>query len=263
MKIVLLTSDSYRHKYIAHQLSKLFNLDLIITEKKSSKIQNISGLSLVDSDFVKAHFLFREKSEIKFFETYENFPDARTIQLNHNEINNEDVFNIIKEVNPRLIILFGTSIIKDPLLSYFESKIINLHLGLSPYYKGSATNLFPFLYDDFAAIGATIHLATSKVDDGPILHQIRPDIKSDDSIHDIGNKVIFKSGVQLPKLIQRFLNKEIEAQLFQGEGKICKNKDLTIDALRKIYSNFTKEKIEDFLINYDTRCNEKPIIKNT
>lgn len=262
MKIVILTSNSFRHKYIANVLSQNFDLKLIITEKKSQLIEDVSDLEDDDKTFVKNHFEQREKKERAFFNDYQKFPEVPFIQVNHGEINSEFVFEEIKKNEPNYIILFGTSIIKNPILDFFDGRIINLHLGLSPYYKGSATNLFPILFKDFEAIGATIHLATEKVDDGPILHQLRPQIEIHDSLHDIGNKVIEKAGIELPKIINLFGNGDLKGVKISGQGILCKNKDLTIEKLRKIYENVNHKTLKIFLQNYKSRCAEKPIIEN-
>ncbi|MBK8140456.1 MAG: hypothetical protein IPK57_05180 [Chitinophagaceae bacterium] len=52
-------------------------------------------------------------------------------------INNELVAAFTREINPDLIIVSGTGLVKEPLLSLPASiGIINLHTGLSPYVKG-------------------------------------------------------------------------------------------------------------------------------
>jgi hypothetical protein len=48
-------------------------------------------------------------------------------------------------MSPDLIISYGCSIIKRPLIEYFDKKFINIHLGLSPYYKEGGTNFWPFV----------------------------------------------------------------------------------------------------------------------
>lgn len=261
MKIVLLTSESYRHKYIAHKLFQHFDLKLIITEKKSVMIENVSDLEKNDKFFINNHFEQRKKSELNYFFDYQLFPDTPFLSVNHGEINSEFVFEKIKKIEPDFIVLFGTSIIKNPILNYFDGKIINLHLGLSPYYKGSATNLFPILFKDFEGIGATIHIATEKVDDGPILHQLRPEININDSLHDIGNKVIRKAGIELPKIITFFGNGDLKGIKVSGQGVLCKNKDLTVEKLKIIYSNINQETLRVFIENYSNKCAKKPIVE--
>jgi len=259
MRIVLLTSISLRHKYIAHMLSKELELCLVITEEKSSKIESTNNMSYADATFVTQHFKARQENEKKFFNEYKYFPNnVGILNLPHGEINNLDTFELIKKKDPDYIVLFGTSIIKDPIISAFPNKLINLHLGLSPYYKGSATNLFPIYFNDLAGVGATIHIATNKVDDGPVLHQMRPDIELGDTIHDIGNRTILKAGELLPLVIN---NEKKFVEKIDRKGIVCKISDLSVEVLRKSYRNLENELIESYLLNKNKLCSKKPIIE--
>ena len=242
MKLVLLTSISQRHKYISSCLNKEFDLKLIITEEKSASITNTSEYNAQDESFMKNHFKARAESELKFFKNFD-FPKNVLLEaLPFKGINAERTAKLIDEVKPDIIVLFGTSIISDSLLEMFPNNFINLHLGLSPYYKGSATNLFPYYFNEPECVGATIHIATAKVDAGAILHQIRPDIEIKDDLHTIGNKVIQKAGEILPKILIRYHNKDIipqsQSQSQYGNGKVCRIKDLSPKVLRSIYNKF-------------------------
>lgn len=260
MKVVLLTSDSLRHNYIAASLAKELELALIITERKSPNIQDTSSYGKKDAQFLADHFKARAESEERFFGKYQKFSkEIPLIQVPHGSINNEEVFNIINDAAPDLIVLFGTSIIKDPLLSSYKDRIINLHLGLSPYYKGSATNLYPYLFDEPECIGATIHIASEKVDDGAILHQLRPDITETDNLHDIGNKVIKKAGELLPKVLKAYRDGNIKPVLQKGSGRLCRNKDVTAYVIREIYKNFEQGMIPRYLKQKEKRDSKKPI----
>jgi folate-dependent phosphoribosylglycinamide formyltransferase PurN len=262
MKIVLLTSTSYRHKYVANKLSEELDIALIITEAKSKKIEDTSNLDKEDSLFVKKHFFDRSISEQEYFSNSIDFKKGiNVVEIFNGEINSQNTFLKIKAINPERIVLFGTSIIKDPIINNFKNKIINLHLGLSPYYKGSATNLFPLLFNEVECIGATIHIATEKVDDGPILHQIRPDLSGNETIHDIGNKVILKSGEILPLVVKKHILNELNGEDQKRSGKIFKIADLDVLTLKKIYSNIEKGLVYNFIQNHNRLCEQKPIIE--
>ena len=85
----------------------------------------------------------------------------------------------------------------------YEGRFINIHLGLSPYYRGSGTNFFPFVNNELQFVGTTFMLIDKGIDTGRIIHQLRSDFKFD-NIHDIGNNLIKKSIDQLIKLIKIF-----------------------------------------------------------
>lgn len=262
MKIVLLTSDSLRHKFIAGEISKQLDLKLTVIEAKSAAIQDTSELNKEDAEFISAHFEARNKSETLFFGGYKKFPgEIPQLRIPHGHINNAQVNNALDKITPDLIVLFGTSIIKDPLLGNYSGKIINLHLGLSPYYKGSATNLFPYYYNEPECVGATIHLASSKVDQGSILDQLRPDIEVNDNLHSIGNKCILKAGKILPEILRSYLNGKILPKTQTSGGRICRIKDLTPDLLRTIYENFEKGMIKEYIQNKKFRDGKKTIVE--
>ncbi|SDL42015.1 Formyl transferase [Salinimicrobium catena] len=262
MKVVFLTSDSLRHKYIAASIAQEMELGLIISEKKSPKIQDTAAYGKKDAEFLAEHFQQRAKTEEELFGTYTDFPpEVPRIDLPHGNINSEEVFEIITKTNPDLILLFGTSIIKDPLLGAYQGKIINLHLGLSPYYRGSATNLYPYLFDEPECIGATIHLATEKVDEGGILYQLRPDIEEGDSMHMTGNKVILKAGKILPTVMQDYFEGKLIPVPQTGHGRLCRNKDVTPYVLRQIYKNFEEGMIGRYLKNKGKRDAKRPIVE--
>ncbi|HET7361703.1 MAG TPA: formyltransferase family protein [Salinimicrobium sp.] len=262
MRVVLFTSNRLRHKYIAHKLVESLQMELIVAEDKSAKIEETSDLSKADAQFIEKHFAARTASETVFFGQYERFPPGTPLlQVPHSEINSDKVLLELEQINPEIIVLFGSSIIKKEILGRFPRKLINLHLGLSPYYKGSATNLFPFYFKEPECVGATIHVATSKVDGGGILHQLRPNMEIGDTLHDIGNKTIKQAGEQLPGILKNYSENKIEPLKQVDAGKLCKIKDLGPELLREIYRNFEAGMIGDYLKNKGKRDWKKPIIE--
>lgn len=262
MKTVLLTSNSFRHRYIARCLAAKTDLQLIITEEKSDKIMNFSALDQEDRDFQKMHFAERERFEIQYFGK-EAFPgNVLELQLAHGEINSNLILESLQGLSPDFIILFGTSIIKTELLQAFPDRFVNLHLGLSPWYKGSATNLFPLVDRRPEFLGATFHLARPKVDAGEILHQIRPELEKDDGLHDIGNKIIRQAGKILSKLLYSYQEGKITPIRQSNSGKICKIKDLSTEKLKKAYENMEDGMIGDYLQKKEEIDAKWPIISN-
>jgi methionyl-tRNA formyltransferase len=71
--------------------------------------------------------------------------------------------------------VFGSSFIKGELIDFLvENKAINIHMGLSPYYRGSSCNFWA-LYDDKPDyVGATIHMLSKGLDSGPMLFHAIP-----------------------------------------------------------------------------------------
>jgi methionyl-tRNA formyltransferase len=114
-------------------------------------------------------------------------------------LNTADTLAFLRDRQVDTVVVYGTGLIKSPLLEAYAGRMLNLHLGLSPYYRGTATNFYPLLNDEPEYVGATIHLIDPGVDTGPIIHHARPEIAADDMPHTVGCKAILAG---LEKLIQ-------------------------------------------------------------
>lgn len=93
-----------------------------------------------------------------------------------NDINSPEVSNLLEKISPSLIVLWGAPIIKKNILQPAK-QIINLHMGVCPYYRGAVTNQFAVYKEDFLNIGSTIHYVDGTVDGGNIIKIIKGDIK--------------------------------------------------------------------------------------
>lgn len=266
MRIALFTSTHTRHKYVAAQIALKCDLQLIITEAKSSRIEDTTSYTKLDKDLLQHHFKEREETERIFFGDFSTFPkDIRLLQLENGGINTVKTLDILKKQEIDAIVLFGTSIIKSIILDVYPKHIVNLHLGLSPYYKGSGTNFFPIAQGDFECLGATIHLATASVDAGAILHQVRLDnLTPQDTIHTIGNKIIQQAGAVLPSVVNSYLRGEIEAvaQPPSRDTQEYRIKDFTPEILRKAHRLLREGGIALYLKESLSRKRNKPIISS-
>src|SRR5690606_10372264 len=96
------------------------------------------------------------------------------------------------------------SLIREPLLSAFQGRFLNVHLGLSPYYRGSGTNFWPLVNGEPEFVGATFMHIDAGVDTGEVIHQIRARIFPGDTPHQIGNRLIADMARVYAALIRDF-----------------------------------------------------------
>lgn len=264
MRIALFTSNHLRHKYIAAQLQKHLEIVVIVTEQKNKTIEDSSGYSREDQQLLDTHFRDRAAAEDAFFGSYTDFPkEVPHIAVAFGKINSPETLAHLTAHKVEGILLFGTSIIKNIILEKYPNKVINLHLGLSPYYKGSGTNFFPIVNNEFECIGATIHLATRKVDAGGILHQVRlEELFEEDTIHTIGNRLIQKAGLVYPTIVKGFLEGVIQPiqQKEIADSKEYRIKDFTPDMIRKAHKVLANQGIVLYLEQSHSHKENKPII---
>ena len=72
-------------------------------------------------------------------------------------------------------IVFGASFIKGALCDHLvANRALNIHMGVSPYYRGSSTNFWAMYDDRPDLVGATIHLLSKGLDSGPMLFHALP-----------------------------------------------------------------------------------------
>jgi folate-dependent phosphoribosylglycinamide formyltransferase PurN len=261
-KIVIITSNQLRHKFYCREIAKKMQIAGIVAEGKSNAVTDFSNYNEEDQAIINKHFRGRDQVEESLMGKNINFPEADLLNINSGEINNRNVTDWIIEKKPDYILLYGSGIIKEPLLSDFENKIINLHLGLSPYYKGSGTNFWPLVYNEPECVGATIHLAIRKVDAGSILHQVRPDTDVTDRAHELGTKTIIKAVDIIPEVIKSYSEGNIQpVRQDLASGKVFMNKDFNADAVKTMWANFENGMMENYISDFETRLSKFPIIE--
>ena len=82
-------------------------------------------------------------------------------------------------------VVLGASYIRDWLIDFLvEHRAINIHMGLSPYYRGSSCNFWALYDNNPGYVGATIHLLGKGLDNGDMLFHCVPNLRLNDSPFD-------------------------------------------------------------------------------
>ncbi len=78
--------------------------------------------------------------------------------------------DIIDNCGPKLIVSYNYKyIIPEDIIEYANCRIINMHISLLPWNRGSSPNLWSFVED--TPKGVTIHELTKGLDKGAIIYQ--------------------------------------------------------------------------------------------
>ena len=70
----------------------------------------------------------------------------------------------VAELAPDIIAVYGTGIIPDAVLDLAGTVALNMHTGLSPWYRGVQCAFWPIVEGRPDMVGATVHECTAKVD---------------------------------------------------------------------------------------------------
>jgi methionyl-tRNA formyltransferase len=154
---------------------------------------------------------------------------------------------------PDVVLVFGTGILREPLLSEFEGRIINIHLGLSPYYRGAGTNFWPLVNREPEYVGATIHYLDAGIDTGAILAHARPSVDRTDGPHDLGNKTIVAAAEGLLRAAAAHVAGTAQPVAQWSGGRLYQRKDFSAEAVRTLYRNFESGMIDEYLANRPAR----------
>lgn len=256
--IIIITGDQQRHRYFVNNLLKEFDVKLVIAEPVYKS--EISG-NTNDVEVLTKHFTDRDIAEREYFSGNMQFNTEKVIHVHKGESNSKTVFNMIKAEHPDYIVLYGSSIIHEPLLSAYKNKIINMHLGLSPYYRGSGTNFWPLVNREPELVGATIHLATLDIDGGDILKQVRPKISLYNGCHDIGCKTIIAGTYLMISCIKEYAANVLSLTPQQSKGKVYRRSDFSADAICRMLENFENGMIREYIDAFQERQLSFPIIE--
>ncbi len=196
MRVGILTSHEIRHRYFVHALAKSFDVVAVGVQDTGYVPARDHGATIDEQTarVLSRHFNDRVRTEQALFGHDATPLDDRqpfaVLPIAPSELNSSRTVEFLRRREVDVVLVYGTGLVKDPLLSAYAGRMINLHLGLSPYYRGTATNFYPLVNDEPEYVGATIHLIDAGIDSGPILHHARPEIVADDMPHTVGCKAI-------------------------------------------------------------------------
>ena len=105
---------------------------------------------------------------------------------------------------PDIVCLAGFMRILTPaFVDRFAGRLLNIHPSLLPKYPGLHTHARAIEAGD-AEAGATVHLVTRVLDEGPILGQARVPVQPDDTPETLAARVLTAEHQLYPAVLRRF-----------------------------------------------------------
>lgn len=248
-RVILLTSTFLRHWYVAHVVAEHLDLVGVWQEEKTFQPEKYAE-NPHDLAVITKHFADRDASEHAYFGTYARVPFPSRIvhrSLSGTTINDSREVAEMVALHPDVVLVYGTGILHGEILDAFAGRIVNIHLGLSPYYRGSGTNFWPLVNREPEYVGATIHYIDAGIDTGPIIAHVCPEVMCEDGPHDLGNKTIIAAAHMLCQAAEAHASGMIHAVPQSRNGRLYQRKDFTAAAVRQLYENFATGMLEEYL----------------
>lgn len=143
-------------------------------------------------------------------------------------------------LNSDCYVVFGASYITGWLIDHLiEHNAINIHMGMSPWYRGSSTNFWAMYDTNYSLVGATIHMLTKGLDSGPILFYAKPEAKRYEP---------FELGMEAV----RVAHEETVEYLLSGRTLEPKEQDRSKELRYTRNRDFTDEVAAEYLANLPT-----------
>ena len=193
------------------------------------------------SNLMKNYFLKVDDAQKKVFGNAaidKKNKNIKLLSLENKELEKCSLNSLSDFLNSDIFIVFGSSFIKKDLVNFLiDHKALNIHLGISPYYRGADCNFWALFDNNPHLVGATIHLLSKGLDSGQILYHALSEIKEDPFIYTMSAvKSAFES------ITQKIENKTIfehtpEIQDKSKEIKYSKKNEFNDEVIKKFILN--------------------------
>ncbi|MDB5203128.1 MAG: formyl transferase [Ferruginibacter sp.] len=193
--IVLLAVDCLPTRAVYHAVDKRFGVHKVILEEKEStkvfikrRIKRLGFLKVAGQAIFQVlvvPFLNRSSADRVAQIIAENklntapIPSEKIIQTL--SINDAYVIEALQQMKPDLVIVNGTRIISKKVLAAVSCPFINMHVGITPMYRGVHGGYWALANNDAENCGVTIHLVDAGIDTGKVLYQQKISVSPEDN----------------------------------------------------------------------------------
>ncbi len=167
------------------------------------------------------------------------------------DINSKESLAKIREVQPDMIVLYAYGqILSKEILNIPEYGCINAHASLLPKYRG-ASPVQQALLDSDDITGLSVMKMEKKMDAGPIYRQFELDIKKEDDVLTLTDRLANLTAYEMPDTLYAIAQGDIEPEaqdntkatycekIKKSDGKINWNEDAkTIHAKMRAYAGW-------------------------
>ncbi len=215
MKITLFTSDKIRHNYLIQLLSNASD-ELFVIQEKSKNVSDVIPDNYIQSETIKNYFQNVVSAQKKIFgeeQNYKNLKNVKILSITSGSLSNISLKGLDNFLNSDMYVVFGSSYIKNELVNFLiKKKAINIHMGISPYYRGTDCNFWALFDGNAHLVGSTIHLLSKGLDNGPILYHAISNLKTNtfeytmstvkSAFHSISERIINKTILSINPIVQ-------------------------------------------------------------
>ena len=184
MTVTVFTSNQPRHTALIESLSEVAEHVYAVQECNTVFPGQVPDF-FRKSEMMREYFSHVLAAERRMFGP-PRFPTSRRRNVTQfpvkmGDLNLLPLESLSPALNSDLYVIFGATYIKGPLCDHLvRNRAVNIHMGISPQYRGSSCNFWA-LYDGRPElVGATLHLLTAGLDSGTMLRHALPPAEETD-----------------------------------------------------------------------------------
>jgi phosphoribosylglycinamide formyltransferase 1 len=120
----------------------------------------------------------------------------------------------LRQHDVELVVCAGyDAILERAFTREFAGRVINVHPSLLPEFAGTMDAVRMALNAAVAETGCTIHVVTKDVDQGPILAQRRVEVRPDDTVESLRERIQAEEHRLLPEVVRRLAGQPLPLPL--------------------------------------------------
>jgi methionyl-tRNA formyltransferase len=239
--VVVLCGGAPRHVYVANRLCR--SLDVLAIVQEVGRRITPAKLAALASPPVAARKVgrwLRDRRRYAGNREADFFFDGAPVRLERPElaqraeyINEPTVYETVQRLAPDFVAVFGTSLIKPPLLGLGRRCMLNLHGGLSPDYRGADCTFWALYNGEPERVGCTLHFINAGIDTGALIAHVCPEVRDGDDELLLFWRAVRDSAEVYVEAIERLGRGELLGQRQDRKGRLYQVKDRTWAAERE------------------------------
>lgn len=194
-KIIMICGEGDNSNYIHNHVAKEFEISKVFFVGEGSRktflkkrIKRLGLFKVIGQILfvIYIRLFLSKKSDERIREIKREYElDSTEVPSDKTEhvesVNSDHMYEKIKEHQPDLVIINGTPIIKKHILDAVDVHFLNIHVGITPKYRGVHGGYWALYNKDENLVGVTTHFVDAGIDTGTVLDQRTIQITFDDN----------------------------------------------------------------------------------
>ena len=236
MRVTIFSSNQPRHLNLAREFAQFTDTVFFVSEVNTVFPGKVSDF-FQKTEIMQDYFSNVIQSERKIFGDVDFLPNnVKTLAIKSGDLNLLSDVQLGNALSSDLFVIFGASYIKGWLIDFLvNKKAINIHMGLSPYYRGSSCNFWAMYDGNPSYVGATIHMLSKGLDSGDMLFHCVPKFQEFDSKFDFTMRSVLVAQEGLVQTVKdgRIFSMSRVKQDTSLEVRYTRNNDFKDDVARE------------------------------